>query len=473
MTDTTISEEHIAGADMEINMETITRTDTEPSAGPPSTVGSPILKQLPLDLIVSVRNPRHATNSVNGAQADHANRADRADRGLGGSHSVNVEEEPSFLQNIAPADTHLDLEGLARSLGSEADPRLAEPPVVEEMPDGRYRLCAGERRVEAARLAKWARILCLVYPPLDPVRAHTLGLVENIHRLPMHPLEEISALCTSRLLANADARGMGGAARRLLEDAWGRRASNYAIIQGLEEILMTSGWTAARPDVTWKAHLDDLGISMAPWERKRKLRMLNIEPRLQERLRELEITEAALRSLGTLDPGDQERVVEALVANPSLARKVRRIARARRDGFYTSIEDALSEVQGWTLSSPVPAPAPISHGQTLEAVTAPISGAAEISLERGQYGHGSQHAPLKAAAGSSRDQIDRIEDRLPPEIQEAVLQLLECADRLSSVMTTLRAYRGGIALPEPWGTWSGDAIQYIGHQLPPQDHSLL
>ena len=34
------------------------------------------------------------------------------------------------------------------------------------------------------------------------------------------------------------------------------------------------------------------------------------------------------------------------MSNPSLARKVRRVARARRDGFYSSIEDALAEVQG-------------------------------------------------------------------------------------------------------------------------------
>ena len=226
------------------------------------------------------------------------------------------------------------------------EPRLAEPPVVEEMPDGTYRLCAGERRVEAARLAGWTNILCLVYPPMDPARAHTLGLVENMHRLPMHPLEEISALCISRLLANADARGTGGEARQLLQEGWEQAASSYSVIQGLERILRDSGWVRERPDVTWKAHLDDLGISMAPWERKRKLRLLNIEPALQERLRELDITEAALRSLGTLEPDDQERVVEALAVNPSLARKVRRVARARRDGFYTSIEDALAEVQG-------------------------------------------------------------------------------------------------------------------------------
>lgn len=438
---TTISEDHIAGS------------IAGSAAGSSTTMGSPTLKKVPLDLIVSVRNPRHVAHLGYIAKATQAARADSnlgLARAAHAAHAALAEHDTYLPGKVAPADTDLDLEGLARSLGSEVDPRLAEPPVVEEMPDGLYRLCAGERRVEAARIAKWARILCLVYPPMDPVRAHTLGLVENMHRLPMHPLEEISALCTSRLLANADARGIGDRARRLLEDAWGRRTSSYAIIQGLEGILTASGWTSARPDVTWKAHLDDLGISMAPWERKRKLRLLNIEPHLQERLRELEITEAALRSLGTLEPGDQERVVEALIANPSLVRKVRRIARARRDGFYSSIEDALAEVQGITPQAAIAAVG--SHA----AVAAPAS-ESPTPMQPSEQWRG-EHTSLRADAYPASVQLP---DHVPSELQDAVLQLLECVDRFSSAMNTLRAYRGGTALSEPWGTWSREALDLL------------
>ena len=392
-----------------------------------------MLKNISLNLIKASRNPRHTVQA---------------------SHSTS----PSHSSVSVDADT--DLDGLARSLGSEDAPRLAEPPVVEAMTDGHYRLCAGERRVEAARLAGWTAILCLVYPPMDPARAHTLSLVENMHRLPMHPLEEISALCISRLLANADARGVGHEARSFLEDAWERASSSYSIIQGLDRMLRDAGWVPERPDVTWKAHLDDLGISMAPWERKRKLRLLNIEPALQEQLRELDITEAALRSLGTLEPGDQERVVEALLANPSLVRKVRRIARARRDGFYTSIEDALAEVQGlqglqaWT---PDPsAPALDMVASSLGASTGATSATPALPLLRGE-------TELPATHSSAQGHLE--EGQVPPEIQDAVLQLLECADRLSSVMSTLRAYGGGTSLPEPWGAWSSDAIEFISQQF--------
>jgi ParB-like chromosome segregation protein Spo0J len=402
----------------------IRRSGTGLAAGPRTGEGPAVLKQIPLSLIVSTCNPRRAVRARN---------------------SVN-ESAPSG--NSETPDTDADLEGLARSLGTEQDSRLVEPPVVEELPDGHYRLCAGERRVEAARLAKWTSILCLIYPPMDPIRAHTLGLVENMHRLPMHPLEEISALCISRLLANADTRGVGGEARQLLEDARQQRASSYSIIQGLERILESSGWSSARPDVTWRAHLDDLGISMAPWERKRKLRLLNIEPHLQEQLWNLDITEAALRSLGTLEPGDQERVVEALIANPALARKVRRIARARREGFYPSIEDALSEVQGVT--SQVMA---ASVGPIRAAIRGDLSTPAQPVDQRG-----GEHAPLPAAAEPAPVQLQH---QVPSEVQDAVLQLLECVDRFSSAMNTLRPYGGGTTLPEPWGTWSREALDLI------------
>ncbi len=417
----------------------MSRAQSEGVTLSPSARITPILKSIPLRLIAAVRNPRHAERPVRRA----------GDASPDGASPVG---DPLSARTGASMDA--DLEGLARSLGTEDEPRLAEPPVVEEMPDGSYRLCAGERRVEAARLAGWTSIPCLVYPPMDPARAHTLSLVENMHRLPMHPLEEISALCISRLVANADARGIGAEARRLLEDAWARNASSYSIMQGLEDLLKDSGWSPERPDVSWKAHLDDLGISMAPWERKRKLRMLNIDPALQEQLRELDITEAALRSLGTLEPEEQKRVVEALVANPSLARKVRRVARARRDGFYASIEDALAEVQG--LSHAASSPASVAGVAAALTSSQQTLLPARASSEQHSYPFGAVASPATDADG-----LDTQAPQVSPEVQDAVLQLLECADRLSAAMSSLEGYSGGTTLPEPWGTWSRDALNFM------------
>ncbi len=414
--------------------------DLEIGGGTPAASNEPVLKHLPLHAITAPRNPRHTSLSA---------------------YAIPSAGASDF------GDASIDLEGLARSLGSENEPRLAEPPVVEEMPDGSYRLCAGERRVEAARLAGWTGILCLVYPPMDPVRAHTLGLLENMHRLPMHPLEEISTLCISRLLANADARGMSKEARLLLQNAWEQGQSSYDIIRELEGMLKDSGWVPERPDVTWKAHLDDLGISMAPWERKRKLRLLNIEPGLQEQLRELDITEAALRSLGTLEPEDQKRVVEALAANPALARKVRRVARARRDGFYTSIEDALAEVQGfhdWPRSE--------SETDAVSDLSSTGLGRTMIPFESISEPNSIQ-SPMASTALPIQVNSPTLQGpQVPTEVQDAVLQLLECADRLSSAMSTLEEYHGEPTLPEPWSTWLRDALDFIGKALPGRDNTL-
>jgi hypothetical protein len=286
----------------------------------------------------------------------------------------------------------------------------------------------------------------------------------------MHPLEEISALCISRLVANADARGIGEEARRLLEEGWERTASSYSILQDLERLLKESGWVPERPDVPWRVHLDDLGISMAPWERKRKLRLLNIDPGLQEQLRGLDITEAALRSLGTLEPEEQKRVVEALVANPSLARKVRRVARARRDGFYASIEDALAEVQG--LSSAAVTPVTTSAPGATASPVAPAAPGALVATEHIPLTAQSNIEPdlaLSGATGSSSNNVGDPGAQSPEvslELQDAVLQLLECADRLAAAMDSLKVYSSGVGLPEPWRGWSRDALSFIKGLLP-------
>jgi ParB-like chromosome segregation protein Spo0J len=409
---------------------------------------TPVLQDVPLHLIRAVRNPRQS-QAARTVDMDHADHAD---------HDVGHDPE---------------LEGLARSLGSREEPRLAEPPVVEEMPEGYYRLCAGERRVQAARLAGWTDILCIIYPPMDPAHAHTLSLVENLHRAPMHPLEEISSLCVSRLLANADARNLGHEARTLLEEGWAHASSAYEIIRGLESLLRGSGWKSERPDVSWKAHLDDLGISMAPWERKRKLRLLNLEPDLQEKLRHLDITEAALRALGTLEPDDQRKVVDALISNPSLARKVRRVARARRDGFYSSIEDALAEVQGlshveFPMESPMEIPMESQSVSTTQGSGSlwQVALAGEPGVMSPEYRH-EGNSPAHAITGtSSNGGLSKVPTAptatAAAEVQDAVLQILECADRLAAAMKSLETHAPhGTILPEPWGAWSRDALDFI------------
>ncbi len=138
--------------------------------------------------------------------------------------------------------------------------------------------------------------------------------------------------------------------------------------------------------------------------------------------------------------------------NPALARKVRRVARARRDGFYTTIEDALAEVQGWrsgetsnALDHAVPAPEPDARATAIPG--------SSYAIGQGEH----SYVPVPATP--------QPEDQVPPDVQDAVLQLLECADRLSSTMSILRPYRDGAALSDPWGTWSSDALEFIKQEV--------
>jgi hypothetical protein len=80
---------------------------------------------------------------------------------------------------------------------------------VEDLGDGKYSVLAGERRIRAAHLAGWKTIECVVRPRSDPLQAHTLRLVENLHRRDLHPLDEAAALKIAWLAANADAMGLG------------------------------------------------------------------------------------------------------------------------------------------------------------------------------------------------------------------------------------------------------------------------
>ena len=108
----------------------------------------------------------------------------------------------------APKARMPSLQGLARSLGSELEPRLTEPPVVEEMPAvcTAYAQASGAWPLLALQDGE-ASHACL--PGAGSCALYTLALLQNAHHTPMHPLEEISALCISRLLANLDARHDG------------------------------------------------------------------------------------------------------------------------------------------------------------------------------------------------------------------------------------------------------------------------
>ena len=87
------------------------------------------------------------------------------------------------------------LEELAQSIRSRG---ILQPIVVRPVAEGRYEILAGERRWRAARIAGLERVPALIREVPDEV-ALGIGLIENIQREDLNPIEEATGL--ERLIA--------------------------------------------------------------------------------------------------------------------------------------------------------------------------------------------------------------------------------------------------------------------------------
>jgi ParB family chromosome partitioning protein len=66
---------------------------------------------------------------------------------------------------------------------------LINPPTVVQTEDGKYRVIAGRRRIEAVRLLKWKEVTVKITFG-DEERLAAISLSENVNRLEMNPLDE-------------------------------------------------------------------------------------------------------------------------------------------------------------------------------------------------------------------------------------------------------------------------------------------
>ncbi|MDQ2978688.1 MAG: ParB/RepB/Spo0J family partition protein [Acidobacteriota bacterium] len=97
---------------------------------------------------------------------------------------ISMEEIETNPQQ--PRTTVGDLTELRLSIESKG---ILEPLLVKPLPDGRYRIIAGERRFRAAMEAGLTEVPCieLDVPENEVVE---LALIENLHRRDLHPFEE-------------------------------------------------------------------------------------------------------------------------------------------------------------------------------------------------------------------------------------------------------------------------------------------
>jgi ParB family chromosome partitioning protein len=88
--------------------------------------------------------------------------------------------------------TVVDAEALSELAASIREHGLIQPLIVTQQGPERYQLIAGERRLQAARMAGLAQVPVVV-KEATPQQALEMALVENIQRADLNPLEEAMA----------------------------------------------------------------------------------------------------------------------------------------------------------------------------------------------------------------------------------------------------------------------------------------
>jgi ParB family chromosome partitioning protein len=118
---------------------------------------------------------------------------------LGGGGKAKSQDELAQLpvDAVRPGKyqprTRMDEASLAELAESIRSRGVIQPIVVRPVEEGRYEILAGERRWRAARLAGLGQVPALIREVPDEV-ALGIGLIENIQREDLNPIEESSGL---------------------------------------------------------------------------------------------------------------------------------------------------------------------------------------------------------------------------------------------------------------------------------------
>jgi ParB family chromosome partitioning protein len=173
---------------------------------------------------------------------------------------------------------HAELEALAASIREHG---VIQPVLVAETVHG-YQLIAGERRVRAARLAGLDRIPAIIRQLADSDQLE-LALVENVQREDLNPIETANAY------------------RQLLD--------HFGFTQ--ERLAQRVG--RARPTIA------------------NTLRLLDLEPSVQEAIASAAISEGHGRALGPLPPEHQRRLLSTVVDQGLSVRQTEELVRRLRE----------------------------------------------------------------------------------------------------------------------------------------------
>lgn len=176
---------------------------------------------------------------------------------------------------------HMDEETLASLAASIAEHGVIQPIIVSETLEG-YRLVAGERRLRAAILAGLERIPAVVRQVADQDQLQ-IALIENLQRADLDAIEEAHAY-------------------RQLIDEFGLSQDTVAVRVG-----------RARSTVA------------------NTLRLLDLEPTLQQAVADGRITEGHARALGGLSADVQPRILGSVLERELSVRQTEELVRRLRE----------------------------------------------------------------------------------------------------------------------------------------------
>ena len=120
------------------------------------------------------------------------------DAAQGAADAVQVLRELPLevvLPNPSQPRRRFDEEALRELAGSMSEHGVLQPVLVRPLQDGKYQLVAGERRWRAAQLAGLQSIPALA-SRYDDCAALEVGLIENVARKDLNPVEEARACAT-------------------------------------------------------------------------------------------------------------------------------------------------------------------------------------------------------------------------------------------------------------------------------------
>jgi len=194
---------------------------------------------------------------------------------LGSLHEAPLDvlvPSPNNPRTQAQDDAFRDLVASIQAVG------VIEPIVCRPLPDGRFEICCGERRVAAARKAGLTEIPAIVRELSDD-EALEITVTENMHRRDLTPIEESRGVNT------------------LLERA------GWSMEDVAEKLGRSPSWVARRAkikDLTprWQAELEREGA--LPWPIGHLELIARMEPHIQDDL-VAEWGDSTYASLPTLD----------------------------------------------------------------------------------------------------------------------------------------------------------------------------